>query len=247
MKLLNRDVLKYLAIVLMFMDHMIQIFMERVTFQYNLLYGLIHFTFVTMSYFLVEGYRYTKSNAAYAKRIFLFGLISQIPYALAFSLGVIPLNIFFTLGVCFLMVWALDSDKNVAFKAFVVMLCIIICVFSDWTIYAPLFTLAFYWARDNKRRLVIAYLFEIIIYGASNISGYLVNGDFITAATELLLASSGIILSGICILGLYNGKQMKRGRKFHKWFFYLFYPAHLLVLGILRIGNPCFFSGIMII
>lgn len=48
-------------------------------------------------------------------------------------------------------------------------------------------------------------------------------------------ATSGILLSAICIIYFYNRKRAKKGQKFAKWFFYIFYPAHLLVLGVLRI------------
>lgn len=239
MKVLNRDVIKYLAIVFMFMDHVIQIFMERGTFQYNLLDALSHFTFVTMSFFLVEGYQYTKSKKAYVKRIFMFGLISQLPYVLAFSgregLNFVPLNIFFTLGFCFLMIFGLGRVNKAMMKVLIVVASVIICAFCDWSCFAPLFTLAFYWAKGNKKRLVIVYVFDILLFGATNISGYLVHGEYMTACIELLIATCGIILSGICIVALYNGKRMSIGRNFNKWFFYLFYPAHLLFLGVLRI------------
>lgn len=46
---------------------------------------------------------------------------------------------------------------------------------------------------------------------------------------------SGVILAGIIIVYFYNGKRMERGRTFSKWFFYLFYPIHLLILGLIRI------------
>lgn len=36
----------------------------------------------------------------------------------------------------------------------------------------------------------------------------------------------------LCILFLYNGKRAARGRSFSKWFFYVYYPAHLLAIGI---------------
>lgn len=240
MKVLNRDVIKYFAIVFMLMDHVIQIFMERGTFQYNLLDSLSHFTFVTMSFFLVEGYRYTRSKKEYVKRIFLFAVISQLPYVLAFSgektLAFVPFNIFFTLGFCFLMIWALERVKNPILKILIAIVSIIVCGFCDWSIYAPIFTLAFYLAGKNKRKLIAAYLFNILFFGFTSISGYLFSGNFTAACTELFITTCGIFLSGICIIVFYNGKRMEMGRNFHKWFFYFFYPAHLLVLGIIRLS-----------
>ncbi len=235
MKLLNRDAIKYVAIILMLIDHVIKLFMENGTLIYNLLHGLSHFTFVTMCFFLVEGYQYTKSKTGYIKRIFLFGLISQIPYAMTFSLGIIPFNIFITLGMCFLIIWSLDSKISLFLKSLVIGVCFVVCIFSDWTIYAPLFTIAFYWARDSKRKLTLVYIMACFLFGGTNISGYLVKGDYLTACSEFILATSGIICSGICILMLYNGKRMNRGKKFNKWFFYFFYPTHLLILGMFRI------------
>nr|WP_303022884.1 TraX family protein [uncultured Ruminococcus sp.] len=42
--------------------------------------------------------------------------------------------------------------------------------------------------------------------------------------------------SALGILLCYNGTRGTRCRTCSKWFFYLFYPIHLLVLGILRIS-----------
>ena len=59
-----------------------------------------------------------------------------------------------------------------------------------------------------------------------------------------------IIMGSICLMWepaavlafipifLYNGT---RGKKNRKWFFYLFYPAHLAVLAALRAGCSLFF------
>ena len=44
-----------------------------------------------------------------------------------------------------------------------------------------------------------------------------------------------ILVSAFVILYLYNGRRAARGRTFYKWFFYAFYPSHLLVLGLIRI------------
>lgn len=45
-----------------------------------------------------------------------------------------------------------------------------------------------------------------------------------------------ILVSAFVILYLYNGRRAARGRTFYKWFFYAFSPAHLLVLGLLRLA-----------
>ena len=49
-----------------------------------------------------------------------------------------------------------------------------------------------------------------------------------------LISGSGILCSGILILFFYNHKRSEHLREFSRWFFYLFYPLHLLLIGILR-------------
>lgn len=49
-----------------------------------------------------------------------------------------------------------------------------------------------------------------------------------------LLSGVGVVVSAIVVLFLYNGKRAERGRTFSKWFFYLFYPGHLLVLYFIK-------------
>lgn len=44
----------------------------------------------------------------------------------------------------------------------------------------------------------------------------------------------GMVLGFVCIACFYNGQQAKTHRKFHKYFFYIYYPAHLLVLWALH-------------
>ena len=59
-----------------------------------------------------------------------------------------------------------------------------------------------------------------------------------STGTNILYAlgcMAGIALSGIVIACFYNGRRAERGRKFSKWFFYWFYPVHLLILGVLRV------------
>lgn len=51
---------------------------------------------------------------------------------------------------------------------------------------------------------------------------------------EGLTEALGMVLGFVCITCFYNGQQAKTHRKFHKYFFYIYYPAHLLVLWALH-------------
>ena len=67
-KILNRDVIKYIAIFTMVLDHIANIFMTPNTVITRLMVGLGYFTAITMCYFLVEGFGYTHSKKKYAIR-----------------------------------------------------------------------------------------------------------------------------------------------------------------------------------
>ena len=102
---LNRDVIKYVAMFTMLLNHIANVFWTEGVL-YNLFLDIGYFTAPVMCYFLVEGYHYTKSKKKYAIRLLVFALISQIPFSLAFEHG--NLNMIYTLFICFLILVAGD-------------------------------------------------------------------------------------------------------------------------------------------
>lgn len=84
-KNLNRDVIKYIAMLTMLLNHISQIFMKPGYFLSELFLDIGYFTAITMCYFLVEGFQYTHSKKNYAIRLLIFALISEIPYCMAFT------------------------------------------------------------------------------------------------------------------------------------------------------------------
>ena len=104
---MNRDQIKYVAMFTMLLNHIANVFLEPGTFLFEVMVDVGYFTAITMCYFLVEGYGYTRSKEKYGKRLLLFALISEIPFCLAFTeegtISFVSMNMLFTLFLCFLI------------------------------------------------------------------------------------------------------------------------------------------------
>lgn len=237
---LSRELIKYVAMLTMLLNHIAGIFLPSGTWLCELLTDVGYFTAVTMLYFLVEGYQYTHSRPRYLLRLFGFALLSQLPYCLAFTeegiLAPCTLNMLFTLCLCFLLIAGLDRFRHPAARAALAAAAILLSCLCDWAILAPVFTLLFLWAGHDRRRVRIAFALDALLFAATTFLGGL--GRFSLGVNLLyaLLGALGIALAGVCIGGFYYGRRMKAGTTFSKWFCYLFYPIHLLILGLLRIA-----------
>ena len=117
---ISRDAVKYLAMGAMLLNHIANIFLIPGALLYEVFTDLGYVTAVTMCFFLVEGYGYTRSKRNYALRLLLFAFLSEIPYCLALTQGAVisfyGLNMMFTLFLCFLMLLALEQIKNSVVK-----------------------------------------------------------------------------------------------------------------------------------
>lgn len=238
-KPLNRDIIKYIAVFTMFLNHYAHIFLAPDTLIFKLFNIIGYFTAPTMCYFLAEGYHFTHSKQKYAVRLFLFALISQIPFSLALygEITFYKLNMIFTLFLCFLILLILNQNKirNMIFKAAVISGIILLSQYCDWGILAPIYTLLFFWAEKSDKKIKIAYVSGILISALYLLVIFINNFTFKIYLFYLIKYETGLILSGFCIIYLYNGRRMKFGKTFSKWFFYLFYPAHLMILRIISV------------
>lgn len=235
---MNRDGIKMIAMVAMTLNHIADVFLEPGTFFYEFLTDIGYFTAITMCYFLVEGYSYTRSRKKYAGRLLCFGLLSQLPYQLAFSehglTDMTNLNMMFTLLFCFGIIYARKEIMLQTVSQRILVVSVLATAFCDWFIFAAVFTLLFLWAEGSKERTKKAFLFAIFFFGLfqfmERVGTYSLKISLLMAVGSML----GPGLSGVCLLYFYNGKKAERGTRFLKWFFYLYYPVHLLVLGLIR-------------
>ena len=154
---MNRDAVKMLAMFTMLLNHIANALLPAGQPLTNLFLFIGYFTAVTMCYFLVEGYGYTRSKRNYAARLLVFALLSQLPYQLAFPdygmAGFVQLNMLFTLLLCFLVLLVQEKVHDRVLRGVCIVLLICASLFCDWALLAPIFTLLFSWARAQKSRL----------------------------------------------------------------------------------------------
>ena len=111
-----------------------------------------NFTAITMCYFLVEGYHYTRSVKNYALRLLVFGILSQIPFMLA--LKQTNLNMMFSLLLCLGVVWVADHVKHKGEKMLWMCVLVICSLWTDWALLAPVFTMLFVNAYGDRKKSI---------------------------------------------------------------------------------------------
>lgn len=223
----NAFTLKIAAIAGMTCNHIANVFgpslPEAAAVAFYMVGGL---TFPIMAYLLCEGYRHTSSVRRYAERLALFAAISQIPYSLLF--GAVG-NVLITLLIGLGLLWILDHGSNSLVKGVAVVGGIALSAFCDWGFIGPILILLFWHLHDRPRGSALAMAVAMLGLGIPALSQAMAD------PTPLALGALGYYTVGFGAATLlilnYNGQ---RGRPM-KWFFYVYYPAHLLVLRALTL------------
>lgn len=231
---MSRDIIKYIAMFTMLLNHVAVMFLKPGTFSYETLVDIGYFTAVTMCYFLVEGYHYTRSIRAYRNRILLFAVISQLPFCLAFSEHGIVMNMMVTLYLCLWIIEVLYKAGNPLQRGLMTGVLLLLTMFCDWPVLAGLYVIFFVQAGESAAEKRRAYGCAALVLG---ITVFVTNIELYTPIFALASAvgsALAVSASGVCVLHFYNGKQAEKGRTFSKWFFYIFYPLHLLILVWIR-------------
>ena len=203
---LNSYQLKCIAIITMLIDHI-----GAVLFPANLILRYIgRISFPIFCFLLAEGFYHTRNVKKYMLRLGIFAVLSEIPYDLAFRNTYIEFtrqNVFFTLLIGVVMMYAIVRTNNVAIKVTYLLLAMWAAqtVASDYGYKGILLIAVYHFLRENLPAKVLLGALWNFIWNAS-IQGY------------GALASLPIML--------YNGKKGKS----MKYIFYVFYPVHLLIL-----------------
>lgn len=192
---------------------MLEIFLDILE---EYLFHFLHFKYLS-------GYSHTKNIKKYCIRLFLFALISQIPFMLLFETK--SLNIFFTLlfGLFSIILWDKLKNKKISF-IFVFMLAFIAeCLSFDYGAFGVLSIFVFYIFREKHILMALSFILLTIL----NFLPSLIAANFYYVNILYILFT---ILPLIFILS-FNGKKGKD----MKYFMYAFYPLHITILYLIKI------------
>lgn len=208
--LLEGNHLKWIAAVTMLIDHIGVVLYPQIP----LLRIIGRISFPIFAFLIVEGFHYTHDVRKYMMRILIFAFVSEVPFDLALY------------GKCFDL-----RHQNVLFTFFLALILLEYASKSRDTMTEAMVFIA---------TMVLAYILrtDYSYFGILLIYFYAVSSAYKEQWKRVFPILLNLLIKGIQRWGIlaavplyfYSGKE---GRKM-KYFFYIFYPGHLLVLYIIK-------------
>lgn len=209
--------LKVFAMVTMTIGHtaaLLPYFWEH-PMLYTAMRNIGRIAFITFAFLLVEGFVHTHDRKKYGRNLAIFAIISQLPYSLIYHqfLAYSHPNVGFTLLFAFCGMYAMETIKEEKIKLAAVLALILLITILIRPVRSYM-GIGLIWVFYLLRSVKLPQLFV----GFCMIARGHIMGQFL----------------GFALLALYNGKRGFIRGSFGKYFFYSFYPLHLLLLYLLR-------------
>lgn len=220
--------MKTLAVLCMLIDHIgFLFFPEQIVWR---MIGRLAMPIFAFS--IARGAMYTRSMKRYMKKIFLFALISQIPFwwmekvAYGTSFFSVHFNIGFTflvaLGIIALLQGVERDNKLLEVGRLLISIILLVSadlLHLDYGSYGILVVLLCYKVGEDKQSSWMLWIGYTVLTYLS----------YLPSLPMFLLQEIGVLAFGVIVI-LQDVSEKKIGR-----FFYIFYPAHMIVLCILKI------------
>ena len=219
---LNGNALKIIGAFFMIIDHIGMLIFPQVIF----LRIVGRLAYPIFAFFIAEGCRYTRNKAKYLSLLTLFGIIFQLVYSIATEdYGTVNVICSFSLAVGLIYLWQnlLYCCKNKSIlNAIVIVILICVYLYLCYNVCAIIYIdykffgiILPFFAYFTKKKYIRLLLFAIGIFLVARFMGDQFN--------ELQYYS----LLSVVFIAFYNEK---RGTIKMKYFFYIFYPIHIVIL-----------------
>lgn len=220
---MSNFVLKIIAIVSMFLDHLgYALYSKFSNFNY---WGRL--AFPIFAFGISEGFKHTKSKKNYLTRLALFGIISQAPFMFFSSMFTdsFSLNVFFTLFIGLIAIIGYENCKNK-----IIGLLLVIClgitadtIHTDYGYFGVFMIFLFHVFKEKKLFMNLSIIALCLIKYIPLFVKY----NFYIPYLILCLCT----LISLIFINLYNGKKGPNS----KYLLYCFYPIHLILLYVFHI------------
>lgn len=198
--------------------------------------------FPIFAFLTAEGFFKTKNLKKYAARLFVFALISEIPFNLMIGSRLfypVHQNVLWTflIGIGLMKINEQVKDKKTVLRLLTALGTVIlglvlgIISFVDYNAAGVLTVLVFYFFHEKKWWNLIAQIICLWYINTEMISGFYYPLNIFGAEIELLRQS--FALFALVPIWLYGGKQGFYNKAV-KAAYYWFYPVHMLILCMIR-------------
>jgi hypothetical protein len=214
----GRELLKWIAIITMTADHVGAILYP----EFTVLRFIGRLSFPLFAYLLILGIENTRNVRNYFVRLFIFALISQVPFLLALDYGPLDsLNIFFTLSSGLLFIYFFK--KNSVFVLVPVFASLVLPF--DYGIYGIAVIGCIFILKENTKFGVFSLILLNLLFLVP------LNSQFLSIAAIPL-----ILLHKNGSLKITKETTEKAAIPlWRKYFFYIYYPLHLTLLYIIKL------------
>lgn len=240
------NTLKYIAVVAMTIDHIAWAFVPDGSILAIIMHFIGKITAPIMFFSAVEGYHHTKNINKYIARLALFAVISWFPFVYFTYGGILTdmnytkANVIYTILLGVIVIHIRREIKNPIIKVVLILCLIIFCIPADWGTLGIIIIIVFdYFYGSFKNQAfgycMIVFLEARVLSMLTQPFSNLIYFQTFNIDMEYYMRSIpnvGMFIP-IILLYFYNGQKGK-GSNFSKWFFYVFYPLHLLILGFLQ-------------
>ena len=214
----------------MFIDHFATVF-----FPHNSLISLLYrlpgrMAAPVFCFFIAQGFYYTSNRKNYIIRLLIFAVISHLPYNMSFGYTMFQAtSVIWPLALGLIALTAIKNEKiHIIFKIMILGVCCILSYRANWNFVAVLWVVVFGLFHGNLKHQIIGFSIVGILFHLVPV--FYRFGFFHDRFPQWF--QLGIFLT-IPLLIIYNNRSGKKS-VFTKWFFYVFYPGHLILLYILK-------------
>ena len=234
----DTGMLKILALIFMIVDHLGSAFFPGI-FELRII-GRIAFPLYVWC--CVVGMTYTKDPIGYMLRVLVSAFISQPCFMLGLNHTILELNVMFTLFLGLFALWGIREKRMMSQFITPVIALFLACVFKmDYGWKGIMLMLCLYAARERRGAIAAVFVCFCLFWGAESSVVYDFFGLALPNQLPNWMGYGGALLRAVkklqfmAVLAL-PFMLMKRKHRINlpRWFSYGAYPAHLLIIGIIR-------------